>query len=119
MFLQLLLRMCIFLRKVGLYIGFILLLSSLDGLDDVSGILIHADWRVWWTIALWVVTLPFLVACMTVFRSILFKEVKLYYSIAFYPATVVVLIGIFRFMKRKLHEPELPRLRVYPINFFS
>ncbi|SEP00947.1 hypothetical protein [Paenibacillus sp. OV219] len=72
-FLQLLLRMSSFLRKLALYIGFILLFSTLDGLDHVSGILIHADWRAWWTIALWVITLPFLVVCMKLFRNILFK----------------------------------------------
>ncbi|REE90646.1 hypothetical protein A8990_106151 [Paenibacillus taihuensis] len=72
-FLQLLLRMSTFLRKFALYIGFILLLSALDGLDHVSGILIHADWRAWWTIALWVITLPFLIVCMKLFRIILFK----------------------------------------------
>lgn len=73
-FLQLLLKMTGMLRKLALYIGFVLLLSALDGLDHVTGILIHSDWRAWWAFALWMILLLFLVASMKLLRSILFRR---------------------------------------------
>lgn len=37
---------------------------------------------------------------------------KIYYSIPVYPDAAVMLILLFRFTRRKVHELELPRLRV-------
>jgi len=60
-------------RKILLFISFTLLLAGFEYLAEALGILIHKNWRVWWSFAFWVGSLSVLLVCMRVFRRILYK----------------------------------------------
>lgn len=61
------------LKRLLLIISFIFLLSGLEWLADFLGVLIHVDWRIWWSFSFWLLTLLGLIAFMKLFRKILFK----------------------------------------------
>lgn len=60
-------------KKMLLFASFVFLLTGLEYLSDLLGVLIHKNWRVWWSFAYWVATLSVLLVCMKVFRRILYK----------------------------------------------
>jgi hypothetical protein len=60
-------------RKFLLFSCFVSLLTGMEYLSDLLGVLIHKNWRVWWSFAYWVATLSVLLVCMKVFRRILYK----------------------------------------------
>lgn len=61
------------LKKLLLIIGFILLLTGMEFLADVLGVIIHVHWRVWWSISFWLIALLVLIVFMQFFRRILYK----------------------------------------------
>ncbi|MEO2077152.1 MAG: hypothetical protein ABGX20_17435 [Bacillus sp. (in: firmicutes)] len=60
-------------KKMLLFVSFVFLLTGLEYFSDLLGVLIHKNWRVWWSFAYWVATLSVLLVCMKVFRRILYK----------------------------------------------
>ncbi|MDR6125325.1 hypothetical protein QFZ87_004922 [Bacillus sp. SLBN-46] len=60
-------------RKFLLFSSFVFFLTGLEYLSDLLGVLIHENWRVWWSFAYWVATLSVLLVSMRVFRRILYK----------------------------------------------
>lgn len=72
-FLHYLLILTTYWKKMLLFASFVLLLTGFEYLSDLLGVLIHKNWRVWWSFAYWVATLSVLLVCMKVFRRILYK----------------------------------------------
>lgn len=73
MFLHYYLKLNHFMKKVLLMIGFICLLSGLEWLADLLGILIHVHWQIWWSYSFWLASLLLLIGFMKFFRKILYK----------------------------------------------
>jgi hypothetical protein len=60
-------------KKLPLLLGFILLLSGLEWVDDLLGVMNHAHWQIWWTFTFWLMALVILIVLMKIFRNILYK----------------------------------------------
>lgn len=60
-------------RKVLVFVGFILFFVGLEWLSDLLRVLIHVQWKLWWSFLFWIVVLIILIGFKKFFRSILFK----------------------------------------------
>lgn len=60
-------------KKLLLIISYTLLLTGLEYLSDLLGVLIHVHWQVWWSISFWLIALFLLIVFMKFFRRILYK----------------------------------------------
>jgi membrane-bound ClpP family serine protease len=61
-------------RKLGLIIGFMLILLGMEWLGDATGVLVHVHWQLWWSFAYWFTTLLALIGVMKLFRKILYRK---------------------------------------------
>jgi hypothetical protein len=61
------------LKKGLLLIIFMFLLVGLEWFADLSGIITHVDWKLWWSFAFWLTALLVLISFMNTFRQILYK----------------------------------------------
>lgn len=61
------------LKKLLLLISFIFLLTALEWLSDLLGILVHIHWQLWWSFSFWLFALLGLIGFMKFFRKILYK----------------------------------------------
>jgi hypothetical protein len=61
------------LKKGILLLTFMFLLVGLEWLSDLSGVITHVDWKIWWSFSFWLTALLVLVSFMNFFRKILFK----------------------------------------------
>jgi hypothetical protein len=65
------------IKKLLLLIGFILLLTGLEWLADILGVIKHVHWQTWWSFSFWLAALVLLIGNMKLFRKILYKgEIK-------------------------------------------
>lgn len=62
-------------NKIALFFCTMLLLAGIEGLADFTGVLIHTNWKIWWSLLFWVIYLLILILCMSLFRKQLLKEV--------------------------------------------
>lgn len=62
-----------YLKKFLLIVSFLFIFLGLEWLSDVLGVLIHINWRIWWSFSFWLVTMFILIGLMKVFRQILYK----------------------------------------------
>lgn len=61
------------LKKLFLILGFVTLLSGLEWLSDVLGVMLHVHWQVWWSLTFWLVALLMLIVFMKIFQRLLYK----------------------------------------------
>lgn len=64
------------LKKLLLVLCFILLLTGFEWLAHLLGVVIHVNWRLWWSFAFWLSALLTLIGFMKFFRKILFKGAR-------------------------------------------
>jgi hypothetical protein len=72
-FLHFFLQLRTHMKKFLLIISFLFLFVGLEWLSDFSGVLIHVNWRMWWSYSYWLTVLLMLIAVMKLFRKILYK----------------------------------------------
>jgi hypothetical protein len=63
-----------FWGKVLLFLGSVLVLSGLEWMFNALGVLVHVNWRAWWSLAIWSAALLILAGFMGIFRKLLFKR---------------------------------------------
>lgn len=61
------------LKKLIVMITFLFILLGFEWLADSFGVLIHRNWRTWWSFTYWIVTLLVLISFMKIFRKLLYK----------------------------------------------
>lgn len=72
-FLDFYLHLNTFFKKALLILCFILVLSGFEWLAHFLNVLIHKQWRVWWSLAFWLSALLLLIGFMQLFRRLLYK----------------------------------------------
>lgn len=60
-------------KRLLLLLCFIFILAGLELLAHYSGVLIHVNWRVWWSFSYWLSALLILIGFMKLFRKFLYK----------------------------------------------
>lgn len=60
-------------KKLYLLISFVFLFSGIEWICNLLGVLIHVNWRIWWSFAFWFSSLLFLIGFMKFFRKLLYK----------------------------------------------
>lgn len=60
------------LKKLFLLAGFIILLTGLEWLSDLLGVMKHVHWQLWWSFTFWLIALVVLIGLMKFFRNILY-----------------------------------------------
>lgn len=61
-------------RKALVFGSFIFLFVGLEWLADLLRVLIHVQWKLWWSFLFWIVVLIILIGFKKFFRSMLFKK---------------------------------------------
>lgn len=67
----------IFWRKLASSIMIILILAGIEWLAHFTGIFIHENWKIWWSLVFWIVYITITILFMKYFRKKLAKEVKI------------------------------------------
>lgn len=65
-----------FWRKTTSILMMILILSAIEWLAHVTGILIHENWKIWWSLSFWILYIFITILFMKYFRKKLAKEVN-------------------------------------------
>ncbi|NWQ39585.1 hypothetical protein MLOOGBEN_02585 [Bacillus sp. EB106-08-02-XG196] len=60
------------LKKLILLGGLIILLTGLEWLSDLLGVMNHVHWQLWWSFTFWLIALVVLIGLMKFFRNILY-----------------------------------------------
>jgi hypothetical protein len=63
-----------FLKKLLLFVFYIILFVILEWLSDFLGVFNHSNWELWWSFAYWLSALMALIGFMNFFRKILYKK---------------------------------------------
>lgn len=61
------------LKKIILMFVFVTILTSIEWFNHFLGVLIHVNWQFWWSPAIWLAGMIFLIGCMKIFRIILYR----------------------------------------------
>ncbi|MBT2690611.1 hypothetical protein J7I93_20865 [Bacillus sp. ISL-47] len=73
LFLSYFLSLRTFKRKLLLILFFLFILGGLEWMGHLTGVLIHVNWKLWWSFAFWLVSLLLLIGFMKFFRKILYR----------------------------------------------
>jgi hypothetical protein len=59
--------------KLLVFIFYVSLLVGMEYIEHFSGVLIHVQWKLWWSFTFWLAALLVLIGFMKIFRRILYK----------------------------------------------
>lgn len=65
-----------YFKKLLLLISFTFILTGFEWIADYSGVIVHVNWRIWWSFSFWLTALFILIVSMKLFRRILYKGGK-------------------------------------------